>query len=48
MNNEKTSEDNSQASLNKMKGAILEVFLVSAKGIDHAHVLGTTITVCFY
>ncbi|KAG6427147.1 hypothetical protein SASPL_111387 [Salvia splendens] len=35
MNNE-----NSQAVLDQMKGAILEVLLVSAKGIDRTHILG--------
>lgn len=39
MNNEK-----SQAFLDQMKGAILEVLLVSAKGIDRTHILGTTIS----
>ncbi|XP_057780525.1 elicitor-responsive protein 3 [Salvia miltiorrhiza] len=38
MNNEKSKDR--QAFLDQMKGAILEVLLVSAKGIDHAHILG--------
>lgn len=33
-------KDNSLASLDEMKGAILEVLLVSAKGIDRTHILG--------